>query len=72
MATRQSDPDTTESGRIHHMTAEEGMAMLDRLARKTMDMSGEEFITAWESGEFDGQRETPELIRLVLLIPFTR
>lgn len=51
---------------------DEGREMFDRIARRTMNMSGEEFIEAWESGKFDGQPETPDLVQLVMLIPITR
>lgn len=52
--------------------AKESMEALDQLARKTLNMSGAEFIHAWESGEFEDQPETPELIVLKLLIRHTR
>lgn len=71
MATQSTTP-KPRNDRIHEMSVEEGEAMFDSLARSSMNMSGEEFIRAWESGEFDNQPETPEVIRLVLLIPFTR
>lgn len=72
MATRHSDPATTENDRVHHMTAEEGMAMLDREAERLLGISGEEFIQRWESGQYDDQPETPAIIRLALMSEFTR
>lgn len=57
---------------IHEMTLEEGKEMFDRVARRLLNMSGDEFIRAWEAGEFDDQPETPEVIRLVLLSEFAK
>ncbi|CAN5814232.1 hypothetical protein BH20CHL1_BH20CHL1_10540 [soil metagenome] len=68
----QSTTPKSRNDRIHEMSTEEGKEMFDSLARSSMNMTGDEFIRAWESGEFDDQPETSGVIRLVLLIPFTR
>lgn len=55
---------------IQFLDKDEGMALLDRQARRYLDMSGEEFLRAWESGEFDDDPDRPEVIRVAMLIPF--
>lgn len=72
MATHQSDTPTTGNEHIHHMTAEEGLEMLDREAQRLLGISGEEFIQRWESGDYDDQPETPVVIRLALLSAFAK
>lgn len=72
MAAKSTRPPFINERGIHEMTLEEGKEMFDRVARKRLNMSGDEFIRAWEAGEFDGQPETPDVIHLVMLIPFTR
>ncbi len=70
MAARE--PETPAVEGVHFMTLEEGRQMFDEIARKTVNMSGEEFIHAWESGKFDDQSENTAVSRLVALIPITR
>lgn len=63
---------TTEPGvEIHELTEEEGRALLDRVAREYLSMSGEEFICRWDAGEFVGD-ERYEVIRVAILLPFAR
>jgi hypothetical protein len=55
------------------LTRDEGSALLDRQARRLLDMSGEEFIAAWDAGDFNGDTpERPEIVTLVMLLPFGR
>ena len=64
----------TTSG-IQWLTDEEARAIFDEQARKTMGMSGEEFLRRWDAGEFDAiadDRDHPEIMRLVMLINFAR
>ena len=49
MTSTQSNRDIAEV-QVHEMSVEEGRQMFDEIARQTMNMSGEEFIEAWESG----------------------
>jgi hypothetical protein len=51
---------------------DEGLKMIDELARKTLNMSGSEFIAAWDAGKFDAAPDRPEIIDLVMLLPFAR
>ena len=72
MATQSTKPPFINERGIHEMTLEEGKEMFDLEARKLLNMSGDEFIRAWEAGEFDDQPETPAVIRLALLSEFAK
>jgi hypothetical protein len=55
------------------LTREEGFALLDRQARRLLDMSGAEFIAAWDAGAFNGNTpERPEVVTVAMLLPFGR
>jgi hypothetical protein len=53
------------------LTREEGWALLDRAARRYLDMSAEEFIRTWDANGFPNV-DTPEVIRVVALLPLVR
>ena len=52
-------------------TPEEGLAMLDRAAREVLNISGEEFLRRWDSGDYEGA-DDPAITRVAMLIPFAR
>ncbi|MBA3450077.1 MAG: hypothetical protein H0T18_02560 [Chloroflexia bacterium] len=67
------DPDEIEG--IHFVTPEEGRAMFDREAQKTLGISGEEFLRRWDSGEYrpvPDDTEGRKFGRLAMMIPFAR
>ncbi len=53
----------------HELSREEGLAVLDRQARRYLGMSGDEFAQAWRSGKFDQQSDRPEVMRVAMLVP---
>ena len=60
---------------VQWLSDEEARVVFDEQARKTMGMSGEEFLQRWDAGEFDviaDDRDHPEIMRLVMLINFAR
>jgi hypothetical protein len=57
---------------VKELTLKEGRALLDQQARRYLGMSGVEFIKKWESGEFGDDPDRPEVMRLVMLIPFAK
>lgn len=60
---------------VHIVTREEGIALFDQQARKTLGLSGDEFLRRWDAGEFQPIPDTPEgwkIGRLVMTIPFAR
>ncbi len=57
---------------IKELTLEEGWELLDKQARKYLNMSGKEFVKKWEAGDFDEDPDQPELMRLAMLLPFVK
>jgi len=64
--------DTTEivTG-IHEVSDAEGLAILDNAAHRYLNMSGEEFLRAWQEGRYDnGACTDPGVAYVSMLIPF--
>ena len=59
----------TKDGKIRELTLEEGRALLDRQARRYLGISGEEFVRRYKAGEF-ANSDTPEVMRVAMLLPF--
>lgn len=60
---------------IHFLNPEEGRKLFDREARRLFDISGDEFLRRWDSGEYGPIPDTPEgrkLDRMYGLISFVR
>jgi len=57
-----------ETLEVDFVDEESGIALLDRQARKYLDMSGPEFIRQYRSGEIDSDRS--DVIRVAMLLPF--
>src|SRR5215213_8896073 len=60
---------------IHLTTAEEGRALFDHQAKKTLGISGNEFLKMWDAGGYRPVPDTAEgrkVRRLVMLMPFAR
>lgn len=66
-----TDPETLDLPGVRVLTPEQGREMFDRQARLRLGMSGEEFIRAWDAGEFGG-RDDSDLMGLAMLLPFAR
>jgi hypothetical protein len=62
----------TTNGQIRELTREEGLALLDREARRYLQMTAEEFIRAWEAGEFDDDPDRPDVMYVAMLLPFAQ
>ena len=58
--------------KVETLTVDAGRDLLDREARKYLGISGEEFLAAWDNRAYEGKADTPEVMRLVELIPFAR
>ena len=61
--------------RVHFATDEEGEALFDYQARKTLGISGEEFLKRWDAGELwniEDMEEAHKVWRLAMTIPFAR
>ncbi|HET7036790.1 MAG TPA: hypothetical protein VFI42_13980 [Thermomicrobiaceae bacterium] len=55
-----------QEDRIHELTKQEARELFDQVARKYLNMSGEEFLRRWDAGEFRDQ-DTPALIQVAIL-----
>ena len=55
---------------IDEATPEEGRQILDRAARRLLNMSGDEFLLRWHRGEFSNESEQRDVSGVALLIPF--
>jgi len=53
------------------LNIEESRKLFDRSARRSLNMSGKEFIRRWEKGAFKNP-ENPEVMRLAMLMPLGR
>ncbi len=52
-------------------TREEGREMLDRATREVLNISAEEFLAKWDTGEYE-DADNPSITRGAMLIPFAR
>lgn len=50
----------------------EGAEILDRAARRNLGISGEEFISLWDAGHYDGPIENVKAQEVAELLPFVR
>jgi len=49
---------------------EEGREILDRAARRWLGISGDEFLAAWEEGQYSETESDPQVAKVALLLPF--
>jgi hypothetical protein len=64
-------PPVTTNGYID-LTEEEAAALFDREARKRLGMSGQAFLEAWESGQFDDDPDQPAIMYMAMLLPLVQ
>lgn len=63
------NPITAEPG-VVELSPAEGRAFLDEKVRRALGMTLEEFEAAYDAGRLDLER--PEVLELVMLLPFAR
>ena len=63
---------SVEKVKCQELSRDEGRALFDRQARYHLGMSGDEFIRAWNAGEFDDDPDRPDVMRVVMLMGFAR
>lgn len=69
--TSETDFDWGDTGvDLHYVTPEEGAEILDRMARKYVGMSGEDFLRKYEAGEIS--TDCSGVMRVSMLIPLTK
>lgn len=60
---------------VHIASKQEGLRLFDHQARKTLGISGEEFLARWDRGDFRGVADPTEarkVRRMAALIPGVR
>jgi hypothetical protein len=57
---------------VHELSAAEGKALFDKTARRLLSISGEEFLTRWDAGVYEDERENMAVTKVAMLIPFAR
>ena len=58
--------------RVRELTDVQSRALFDRAARYYLDLSGEEFLERWESGCYEEPDCDPDVMSVVMLLPFAR
>jgi hypothetical protein len=48
------------------------MRPFDNAARFYLGISGEEFVERWDSGYYDEDPDQPDVVDVVMLLPFAR
>ena len=54
---------------VQVLSSAEGRALFDQEARAALGMSGEEFVKAWNAGQFDDNPDCAQVMRVVQLLP---
>lgn len=54
------------------LTEEEGRALFDEEAHRLLGISGEEFVRRYDSGYYDDNPDTPDIIELYFMLPLVR
>jgi hypothetical protein len=71
VATTVADPNTAaDVPPVREVTFEEGLAMLDRRARRRLGISGAEFLRRWDTGQYVADPEQAGVIEVAMLLPF--
>ena len=64
-------PGTRHTVEVDEVTRAEGATMLDQAARRRLNISGEEFLTRWDRGDYR-DTDDPAVADVAMLIPFAR
>jgi len=64
-------PAITTNGPID-LTEDEAYALLDREAHRYLGMSAQEFIEAWEAGQYDDDPDQPNVMYVAMLLPLVQ
>jgi hypothetical protein len=62
--------DDTQVG-VEELTADESRELLDETARRLLNMSGDEFVTAWDEQRF-AETDSLEVMQVAALLPGVR
>jgi hypothetical protein len=64
-------PVATDGVPVREASSEEGRALLDKMAHDLLSISADEFIEAWDRGDYRDS-EDPRVVRVSMLLPFVR
>jgi hypothetical protein len=53
---------------VRTLCDEQAVEAFDKAARHYLGISGEQFVRAWESGEFE-ETDRPDVMRVAMLLP---
>ncbi|MDZ4346283.1 MAG: hypothetical protein U1E51_28045 [Candidatus Binatia bacterium] len=54
--------------KVRILSRKEGKKLLDQEARRSLNMSGDEFVRRWKAKKFDNP-DRPEVMRVAFLLP---
>jgi hypothetical protein len=57
---------------VRSLTPDQARRFFDRQVKKYLGMRGATFIQRWDAGEFNGNSDTPAVMRIAMLLPFGR
>jgi hypothetical protein len=57
---------------VQEVDREEGWKILEQAAQRDLRMTARQFLDAWYAGRFADEADTPEVIRVAMLIPFVQ
>ena len=63
--------DDTHIIEAEEVSRADGIAMLDKAARRHLNISGEEFLARWDRGYYE-DTDDPAVVGVAMLIPFAR
>lgn len=66
-----TDEDITVPG-VHILTREEAWQIFDEQAREWLGLSGQEFLDAYDRGEFDDRAEDDRVYPMLMILPLAR
>ncbi|MBA3424472.1 MAG: hypothetical protein H0U04_07980 [Rubrobacter sp.] len=60
------------NGSVRTLSDDEGRELFDRQARRYLDMTGDEFVEAWDARKFDDPDNSPDIMHVAMLLPLVR
>ncbi len=63
---------TTEKPVRREISRTDGRALLDKQARRYLNISGDEFMYQWDAGRFIDNPDRPEVMRVAMLLDLAR
>jgi hypothetical protein len=61
-----------KNGYANDLNPEQGRELFDKAAQFYLGISGVEFIRRWEAGYYDEDPDDPDVVEMMMLLPFAR